>query len=64
LSTGEPGLLPVATSSLREASALPPPGPSGATFGDQRIEYERRVADHGMIDSVFLVDVAGVVGNG
>src|SRR6516164_9809255 len=33
-----------------------------ADFGDDRIEHQRRVADHGMVDAVLLVDVGGVVG--
>src|SRR5260221_1761337 len=33
-----------------------------ADLGDERIEHQRSIADHGMVDAVLLVDVGGVVG--
>ena len=56
--------LAAATSSLSEANALPPPpGPfCRDDLGDQRVEHQRRVADHSVIGAVLLVDVARVVG--
>jgi hypothetical protein len=31
-------------------------------FGNDRVEYQRGVADHRMVDPILLIDVGGVVG--
>src|SRR5262249_16705543 len=58
-----PSLLARPASLLERGERIPAARPLlPAALGDDRIEHQRRVADHGMVDAVLLVDVGGVVG--
>ena len=59
----EPGLLGVRHLLLQRRKRIAAARPLLPRYlGDQRVERERRVAGHGVIDAVFLVDVARLVG--